>query len=217
MTGKNHHHRILVSLVLATGIILACGVSLSAPPVAPSADSTTVVLQLQATQLSVQLTQAALNRGSQSPTQGPVEESAPEQATATETAQPTSTETAGPPVPLQPGAIEITYGQKLGSFPRKSEGITYGFQGAKGDSVTIVLESSNARPKDASCKTVTASTTFTLITPSRDVPATVEATHLSAIRDYVLPGSAAYYVTVTCSGGGCNAYCTEADLSLEKK
>ena len=187
-------------------------------------DATTVALQLHATALSLQLTQAALNAQSQaqSLTQAAAATAehgsrpAQPQPTPTET-QAVGTETAAPRVPLQPGTIEIAYGQKLGSFPRKSEGITYGFQGAKGDNVTIVLESSNARPKDAYCKTVSASTTFTLRTPSGQLPATVEATHLSAIRDYVLPGSAAYYVLVTCTGGGCNAYCTEADLSVEKK
>ena len=221
MARISQHNRRMAFLLIAAGIILACGVSL-APPAAPTADSTTVALQLQGTAMSLQLTQAALNAQAQgqapaqaAATQDSAAESPQPQPTSTETQ--TVTETAAPRVPLQPGTIEIDYGQKVGSFPRKSEGVTYGFQGAKGDNVTIVLESSNARPKDPYCKTVTASTTFTLKTPSGQLPATMEATHLSAIRDYVLPGSAAYYVLVTCTGGACNAYCTEADLSLEKK
>jgi hypothetical protein len=219
---RSQHHRPMVFLPLAAAIILACGVSLGPPQAAPAVDATTIALQLHTTALSLQLTQAALSALSQG--QAPTEAAATQNSAAeSPEAQPTPTETqavtetAAPRVPLQPGTIEIAYGQKVGSFPRKSEGVTYGFQGSKGDNVTIVLESSNARPKDAYCKTVTASTTFTLKTPSGQLPATIEATHLSAIRDYVLPGSAAYYVLVTCTGGGCNAYCTEADLSLEKK
>jgi hypothetical protein len=226
MARQFQHHRTMVFLLLAAGIILACGVSLGAPQAAPTVDATTVALQLQGTAMSLQLTQAVLNGAAhaQSLTQSAAAEAqntadalASQQPTPTETQHPAGTETVAPRVPLDPGAIEITYGQKLGSFPRKSEGVTYGFQGAKGDNVTIVLESSNARPKDAYCKTVSASTTFTLRTPSGQILATMEATHLSAIRDYQLPGSAAYYVLVTCTGGACNAYCTEADLSLEKK
>ena len=225
MARKSQHQRMMALLLLAAGIILACGVSLGAPQAAPSADSTTVALQLQGTAMSLQLTQVALSGQSQAQSltqtaaaepQNTAEAAASPQPTPTETQQ-VGTETAAPRVQLDPGSIEITYGQKLGSFPRKSEGVTYGFQGSKGDTVTIVLESSNARPKDAYCKTVSASTTFTLMTPSGQLPATVEATHLSAIRDYELPGTAAYYVMVTCSGSACNAYCTEADLSLEKK
>jgi hypothetical protein len=223
MARQAQHHRMMVFLLLAAGIILACGVSLGAPQAAPGADSTTIALQLHTTALSLQLTQASLSGQLQgqslteaAATQNTAAESPQPQPTPSET-QPVGTETAAPRVQFEPGTIEITYGQTLGSFPRKSEGVTYGFQGAKGDSVTIVLESSNARPKDASCKTVTASTTFRLRSPNGQLPATVEATHLSAIRDYELPGSAAYYVTVTCSGSGCNAYCTEADLSVEKK
>jgi hypothetical protein len=208
--------RIIVFLVLVTGLMLSCGLAFSGTP-APTVDATTIALQLKATALSLQLTQAALN--AQPQPQSTPQAVAPVAPSATETAGVTATATAtiAAKVQFEYGAIELAYGEKRGSYPRKSEGITYGFQGAQGDVVTIILASSNARPQDARCKDWVASTTFTLRMPSGPVPATIESAHLSSLRDYELPGSAAYYILTTCSGGSCNGYCTEADLSLEKK
>jgi hypothetical protein len=103
-------------------------------------------------------------------------------------ASPTATISAN--VPLEYGATELAYGEKRGSYPRKSEGTTFGFQGAQGDVITIVLASSNARPQDSRCKDWVASTNFTLSLPSGEVPATVESAHLSSLRDYKLPAEA---------------------------
>ena len=204
--------RVVAVLLIASGFILACGLVFSGTP-PPAADATTIALQLKATALSLQLTQAAL--GTQSQSQSTPEPVASPSPSATEDVAASATVQAA--VQLEYGAIELAYGEKRGSYPRKSEGTTYGFQGAQGDVVTIVLASSNARPQDSRCKDWVSSTTFTLRTPSSQVPATVEGAHLSSLRDYELPGSAAYYILVTCSGSGCNGYCTEADLSLDKK
>ncbi len=213
MQSTPRRRRLKIFLVIAATLILACGLVVSGSPT-PAADATTVALQINATALSLQLTQAALNAASQlQSTSEPAAQAAPSETEAVEAA----TATVAPKVQFEYGAIELAYGEKAGSYPRKSGGITYGFQGAQGDVVTIVLASSNARPQDARCKDWVSSTTFTLRTPGSEVPATVESAHLSSLKDYALPGSAAYYVAVTCTGSGCNGYCTEADLSLEKK
>jgi hypothetical protein len=200
--------RVAVFLVLATGLILACSLVFPGTP-PPAVDATAIALQLKATALSLQMTQAAMNAQLQPPPTPEAEAPPSETQAATATVPAT--------VQLEYGAIELAYGQKQGSYPRKSGGTTYGFQGAQGDVVTIVLASSNARPQDARCKDWVASTTFTLRTPGSQVPSSVESPHLSSLRDFELPGSGAYYILVTCTGSGCNGYCTEADLSLEKK
>ncbi len=217
MAPTSQRLRGAVFLVLATGLILGCGLSFPATS-APSVDATTIALQLKATALSLQLTQVAVNSASQpQAATEPAAQAAPSETEAAPVAIATATATVAPKVQFEYGTIELAYGQRLGSYPRKSEGITYGFQGAQGDVVTIILASSNARPQDARCKDWVSSTTFTLRTPGSQVPATLETAHLSSLRDYELPGSAAYYVLVSCSGSGCNGYCTEADVSVEKK
>ena len=213
MTPTDPQLRVVIFLLIATGFILGCGLVFSATP-SPVADATKIALQLEATALSLQSTQVALEAElqPQSTSQPPDQAASPE----TEAAAASATATAPAKVQLEYGAIELAYGEKRGHYPRKSEGTTYGFYGAQGDVVTIVLASSNARPQDSRCKDWVASTTFTLRIPSGHVPATIESAHLSSLRDYELPGSAAYYILVTCSGSGCNGYCTEADLSLDK-
>jgi hypothetical protein len=214
MRPRSLPSRVVIFLLIATGFILGCGLVFSGTP-APAADATKIALELRATALSLQLTQAALNSQPQPPSSTPPAPQAAPSETEAVAASPTATVPVK--IQLEPGAIELAYGERRGSYPRKSEGTTYGFQGAEGDVVTIILASSNARPQDARCKDWIASTTFTLRTPRGQVPATIESAHLSSLRDYELPGTAAYYVLVTCSGGGCNGYCTEADLSLDKK
>jgi hypothetical protein len=201
-------------LLFAVGLILACGVVTTAPTSAPlAADATKASLQLQSTAMALHLTQAALASQLQQPAA-----TLPPQATSAPTeTQPVYTATVTPVIRLQVDAIEISYGDKLGSYPRKSAGTLWGFKGMKGDIVTIVLTSSNARPGEPVCNGATASTTFTLQTPRSQLQATYESPHLSSVRDYELPASGAYYVLATCSGSGCNGHCTEADLSLEKK
>jgi len=201
MSRRSTSRKIMTILLVSVGLMLACGAGGTPSISAPAVAATQAALQLQGTALVLQLTQAAMNVPPQvQPANSP--------AAATVT----------PRVVLNLNAIEIMYGQKLSNYPRKSQVTIYGFKGTQDDTVTILLASSNARPPtDAKCLGVTASTTFTFKTPNREIPATVEATHLSAIRDYKLPATAAYYVTVTCIGGGCNGYCFEADISLDKK
>ena len=205
-------------LAVAVVITLSCNF-LTGPSAAPpkSLDATKAALQVQGTALALRLTQTALSR-QLSPPVVPAETLTPESPSALGETQATTTATAEPVVSLRPDAIEISYGQRLGSYPRKSEGVLYGFKGFKGDVVTIVLASSNARPSEPACGSfATSSTTFTLQTPGSQLAATNESAHLSSMRDYELPASGGYYIKVTCVGGGCNGHCTEADLSLEKK
>jgi len=214
MTPTFPYFRVAVFLVLAAGFILACGLAFSGTP-PPAVDATTISLQLEATAMSLQLTQAALAAQSQpQSTPQPTAQAAPSE---TEVATASATATVPVQVQLEYGSIEVAYGETRGSYPRKSEGTTYGFRASQGDVITIILASSNARPQDSRCKDWVASTTFTLRLPNGQVPATIESAHLSSLRDYELPGTAAYYVLVTCSGSGCNGYCTEADLSLDRK
>ncbi len=217
MSTQPTTRRVTALLPLAVGFILACGVVSSAPTSPQLAlDATKAALQLQGTAMALQLTQAALAGQLQQPAAPAATLTAQALSLPTET-QPVYTATATPNIRLQPDATEITYGQKLGTYPRKSAGTLWGFKGIKGDIVTIVLVSSSARPDEPACKDATASTNFTLQTPSSQFPATYESPHLSSVRDYELLTSGAYYVLATCSGSGCNGHCTEADLSLEKK
>ena len=203
-------------LMFAVALMLACGISSGTPAAEPGAAATTAALQLQNTALALQLTQAVLASQLQQPGTPAATLAAPTLSAPAET-QPVYTATATPIIRLQPDATEISYGQKLGSYPRKSAGTLWGFKGIQGDIVTILLVSSNARPDEPACKDATASTNFTLQTPRSQLPGTYESPHLSSVRDYELPTSGAYYVLATCSGSGCNGRCTEADLSLEKK
>lgn len=197
--------------LLAVTLIFACSVTTS-PPNTPGFDPTIAALQMQGTALSLHMTQAAL----QPPAQGTSTPEPGALGTPTET-QPVYTPTATPRIIIQSDAIEITYGDKLSSYPRKSSGILYGFKGTKGDSVTILLESSNAHPNTPSCSLSSTSTTFSLQTPHIDLAATFESPHLSSLRDYVLQDLAAYYIMVTCTGSSCNGNCVQADLSLDNK
>jgi hypothetical protein len=213
MSTQPTARRVTALLLLAMGLVLACGV-VSSSPTSPqlALDATKAALQLQGTAMALQLTQAAL--AGQLPQPGAPAASATAMPTET---QPVYTATATPVIRLQPDAIEISYGEKLGDYPRKSAGTLWGFKGIKGDIVTIVLVSSNARPTEPACSGTTAITTFTLQTPRSDLQATNESPHLSSVRDYELPVSGPYYVLATCSGSGCNGHCTEADLTLEKQ
>lgn len=206
MSKQSNHRRMTVFLLVAVALMLACGVSTTSSGSGPAA-GTQAALQIQGTAMVLQLTQVALNSGQQvqpvNPPAAPIQD--------------TPTATVAPKIVLNPNSLEIMYGQTLSSYPRKAVGTMYGFKGTQDDNVTIVLASSNARPPtDPKCLGLTASTNFTLKTPNVELPATVEATHLTAIRDYKLPATAAYYITVTCGGSGCNGYCTQADLSVNK-
>ena len=200
-------------LAAAVAMTLACSF-LTGPATSPRDFSgTQASLQMQSTAMALRLTQTALANQLQPPG-APLTPQALSTPAGTQAAT-TATETAV--VRLQPDATEISYGQRLGSYPRKSAAIRYGFKGSKGDIVSIVLVSSNARPNEPACSAATSSTTFTLETPGSQLEATNESPHLSSIKDYELPASGAYYISVSCNGGGCNGHCTEADLSLEKK
>jgi hypothetical protein len=198
MSSHSKSHRIAAGLVLAVGLILACGLGTGSSGSAPGVDTTTVALQLQGTAMSLQLTQAAVNPQPQ--------------------AQPSVGVTAvAPVIPLSPAAIEITYGQTLASFPRKTEGILYGFQGTKDDEVTIVAVTSNARPQFAKCDNTIGVPSFVLRTPTGEYSATNETPWVSALRNFQLPASGPYYIALTCTGNGCNALCIEADVTLQKQ
>jgi hypothetical protein len=207
MSKQSNHPRITAFLLVAVALMLACGISTSSAS-APGAAATQAALQIQGTAMVLQLTQAALNSGQQVQ---------PANSPGAATAQNTSTATVAPRIVLDPNAVEITYGQSLSHYPRKNQGVTYGFKGTQDDVVTILVGSSNARPaSDPKCIGLTASTTFTLKTPNTVMAATNEATHLSTIRDYKLTATGAYYLTITCVGGGCNGYCSQADVSVNK-
>jgi hypothetical protein len=213
MSTPSNHRRITAFLLVAVVLMLACGVSTSSSGSGSAA--TQAALQLQGTAMVLQLTQAALNVPAQ------VQPVNPPAAGATEnTAGPTpntGTATVAPRIVLDLNSIEITYGQALSGYPRKNQGTIYGFKGTQDDNVTILLTSSSARPAtDPKCLGLTASTNFTLKTPKNTMPAIVEATHLATIRDLKLPATGAYYVTVTCGGNGCNGYCFQADLAVNK-
>jgi hypothetical protein len=201
----------------AVVVTLACNLLTGSSTSPKGFDATQASLQIQSTAMALRLTQTALARqlpppGAQGATLTPQSPSTPAETQAANTA------TEEPAVTLQSNAIEISYGERLGSYPRKSSSILYGFKGTAGDIVTILLVSSNARPGEPACSSVaTSSTTFTLQTPGSLLEATNESPHLSSITEYELPASGAYYVNVSCVGGGCNGHCTEADLSLDKK
>lgn len=220
MSTQPTRRGITALFLLAVGLILACGVvttsPISPPSPPPALDATKAALQLQSTAMVLQLTQAALARQAQQPSAPAAPPAGQAPPTPSET-EPVYTATSTPVIRLRPDAIEISYGEKLGDYPRKSAGILWGFKGIKGDIVTIILKSSNTRPNEPACNGLTASTTFTLQTPRTQLQANFESAHLSSMRDYELPVSGAYYVLATCSGSGCNGHCTEADLSLEKK
>jgi len=218
MITKSRKRGMTIFLLMGVVFVLACGIS-TTPPASQAIDPTVAALQMQATAMILQMTQAALpqqGQGAATPTQNNQSTPLPVPATPSET-QPVYTATSTPRIILQPLATEILYGEKQSSYPRKNSGILYGFKGYQGDIVTIVLESSDARPNTPSCSFSTTSTTFTLQTPNLDLPATVESPHLSSMRDYELQDSAAYYIMVTCGGGSCNGNCIQADLSLDKK
>lgn len=216
MSTPSNHRRITAFLLVAVVLMLACGVSTSSSGSGSAA--TQAALQLQGTAMVLQLTQAAINAPAQVQTANPPAAVPPQNTTGTAAPpQNTPTGTATPRIVLNPNATEVTYGQAVSGYPKKSTGLLFGFKGTQDDTVTILLSSSNARPPtDQKCLGLTASTTFTLQTPNNTMPATVEATHLTTIRDYKLPATAAYYVTVTCGGNGCNGYCTQADLTVNK-
>lgn len=206
MSTPANHRRITAFLLVAVALMLACGVSTTSSGSGSAA--TQAALQLQGTAMVLQLTQAAINAPAQVQ---------PANSPAAVPPQNTPTGTAAPRIVLNPNAIEVTYGQSASGYPKKSSGLLFGFKGTQDDNVTILLSSSNARPPtDAKCIGLSASTTFTLQTPNLTMPAAVEATHLTTIREFKLPATAAYYVTVTCGGNGCNGYCTQADLSVNK-
>lgn len=206
MSTPSNPRRITAFLLVAVALMLACGVSTTSS--GSGAAATQAALQLQGTAMVLQLTQAALNIPAQvqpvnPPAAGPTQNAA--------------TATVAPRIVLDVNATEVTYGQAVSGYPRKSTGLLFGFKGTQDDNVTILLSSSNARPAtDQKCLGLSASTTFTLKTPNLTMPATAEATHLTTIRDFKLPTTAAYYITITCGGSGCNGYCTQADLSVNK-
>jgi hypothetical protein len=155
-----------------------------------------------------------------------------ETAVSTETIAPSKTPpptqaspTATPP--LWDQAIPVTYGQKMTSLPRAGVVITYGFYGAKGDIVSVVVESSNASPNNKVCSRpshnwIPAPTYMTSFTLDPDgggetVESLREMKSRDAIRDYELPASGAYHIQLHCEGSVCNAPCTSAVLTLEKK
>jgi hypothetical protein len=205
MSLEMKHHAMVVFLLSSVGLILACGLSFSSPQPAPGVDPTLAVLQLQGTAMVLQLTQSAMNA------QQPI------QPADSPTAAPTPTETAGPLMPFQMGTIELTYGEKASSYPRKNQSTLFGFQGTKGDRVVILVESSAARPNDPSCKGKTGAVSFILRVLGSAVPGVSEGGSLSALRDYELPRTTAYYIEVSCAGSGCNAYCIAADATVQKQ
>jgi hypothetical protein len=217
MPSKSVRGRTAGLVAAAVTTTLACNLLAGSSTSPKISEATQAALRIQGTAMILKLTQTALAGRLQQPAAPGAPPTLQTLSTPAET-QAVGTATAGPEVVLLPNATEISYGQRLGSYPRKSEGVLYGFKGIKGDVVTIVLVSSNARPNEAACSSVaTSSTTFTVQAPGSQLEATNESAHLSSIRDYELPTTGAYYITVSCVGGGCNGHCTEADLSIDKK
>jgi hypothetical protein len=187
--------------------ILACGAAQPAPDT--SSAQTKAYLENMATALAGTL--AAVVQ----PT------SAAPPAAAAATAAPVETETAGPPTATlrphyEPGSIPVGYGEKVGSIMRQ-ETIVYGFQGTQGDNVGISLTLSNARPELSFC-----SKGFNLDFSLRDKQlVTLDTGHVAKNRSttkyLLLPYSGEYYVSVTCIGSGCNAFCAEMSMVVNQK
>ncbi len=212
MSPQAKHHGITAFLLSSVVLILACGLSLGSPQPAAGIDPTVAALALRATAMSLQLTQSAMS--AQQPGNPPA---ANPPAANPPAASPTATETAGPLMPFQLGTIELVYGEKQSSYPRKNQGTLFGFHGTKGDIVDITVEASNARPKDPACKDKTGLVTFILSAASSRVFSVTEGRNLSASRAYQLPRTTAYYIEVSCDGSGCNAYCIAADATVVKQ
>lgn len=218
--------RILTFTVLAIPLIQACQNSNSGATLTAEAgvdtQQTQAALVQQTQAVIVQQTQAVVKEQTQTAEAAQFQQTALPATTPTPLvlsvpteSQPVFTTPAAPVITLQLGAIGITYGQKLSSFP-KSQHILYVFNGTQGDSVTILLESSVLGANRNSCINLPlASTTFVLKTPNTQLRSTNQSTQFSYLRDYLLPDSGAYYIDVSCSGRLCS--CTQADLSLEKK
>src|SRR5512143_3270211 len=98
MSTQRGKRGIVVFLVITVGLLLACSiVTTSAPATAPTYDPTKAALEIQATLVSVQLTQGALVLKQADATEPPPVAVTP----------PTPTETpAPPPAPIEPPPTE---------------------------------------------------------------------------------------------------------------
>jgi len=90
MFANKSRNRMSLALSAAMLFVLACSVAIAPTANPPAFDPTKAALELQATQLSLQLTQSALNVPQQQPTQAPLPTQSPEQAAPT-TVPPTAT------------------------------------------------------------------------------------------------------------------------------
>jgi hypothetical protein len=170
-----------------------------------------------ATALAGTLAAAAPPAVAAQPTEpAPTEPAATEAPSPTPAPEATATATKAPP-PAMPGALAIEYGQTVGYMPRQ-ETIMYSFVGAQDDSVLVRVEVSNARPKMPFCDNRPMKSDFVVMN-DRLVPMNPSSpgSNPTTTQIYQLPYSGRYYISATCHGGACDAFCAELDVHIEQK
>jgi hypothetical protein len=103
-------------------------------------------------------------------------------------------------------------GQKTTYWPR-SETRIYGFYGSGGDKIDAVLTTNLACGASAP-----GLTTLQLKDQAGKVlaDAKTKTGTQKVIQGFQLPASGPYYLYMACRGKGCNAYCIETDVLVEK-
>lgn len=130
---------------------------------------------------------------------------------------PADTETPTPTATLMPGAIEIAYGQKLTNSHRGRPVFTYAFRGQEDEVITIVLQIFNLHPNWVYCRGQPPAADLDLDIGFMKIKGASSGVSQSAIKDYRLTTSGAFYITAVCRGASCSRDCFQQTISLAKQ
>ena len=105
----------------------------------------------------------------------------------------------------------------MGSLPRQ-ETLRYGFYGDKDDTVAVSFGIFNARPQHQFCTGRAKNLTYSLRNEQGDMLDSASLhENQSVTKSAQLPLAGMYYINVTCAGSGCDAFCAEMTVALEKQ